>query len=412
MSTPHFSYPHTLVTNKAFDQAAPYTDALRHIVGLQAFEKAKRSITHWPGYAPTPLHTLDGLAKATGVARIFYKDEAPRFGLNSFKGLGGAYAVYRVLEEKIIAATGAKEIMPADIISGTYKDIVSTVTVTTATDGNHGRAVAWGARLFGCPCFIYIHTHVSEGRAREIEKYGATVIRIEGNYDDSVRQAQADARTHNRIVISDTSYEGYMDIPRHVMQGYAVMVDEALSQIPAHEKPTHVFLQGGVGAMAAGVIGHFWELWGAEHPRFIIVEPDKADCLLQSAKAGKPVVVHGALDTIMAGLACGEVSLLAWQILQPSCSHFMSITDDAAMDTMRLLAKGTGGDVPVVGGESAVGGLAGFLTAQDRASLREELGLTSDSRILIFGTEGDSDPELYTKIVGRSSESVRGSVGC
>lgn len=403
----NFKFPYSMVKNSAYLGKSDYVAAAKAIINIESFKRAKEVITSWPGYAPTPVNSLDGLAREVGVGKIFYKDEAPRFGLNSFKGLGGPYAVFRLLEDKIKAATGAAAISAKDVLEGKYKDIVSQVTVTTATDGNHGRAVAWGAQVFGCKCVIYIHSLVSEGRKKEIEKYGAEVIRITGNYDDSVRQAQDDANKYGRFVISDTSYEGYSEPPTNVMQGYTLMVDEVLAQLPKGTKPTHIFIQGGVGAMAAGIIAHFWELWGKESPQFVIVEPDKADCLLQSAKAGKPVTVHGKLDTIMAGLACGEVSLLAWAILQPSCSHFMSITDDAAMETMRVLARGENGDQPIVAGESAVGGLAGLLNICKNPADMAELGLNKDSCVLIFGSEGDSDPALYQQIVGRSSSEVR-----
>lgn len=392
-----------LAPNPAYQPDAPYDSAKQQILSLAAFEKAKSIISQWPGYTQTALQHLDALAKKAGVGAIWYKDESTRFTLRSFKGLGGAYAVYRLLEDEIAKRTGDATITPADILSGKYKDIVSEICVTCATDGNHGRSVAWGAQMFGAPCVIYIHELVSEGRKEAIEAYGAEVIRTDGNYDDSVRQAQEDAEKHGRFVISDTSYEGYMDVPRNVMQGYSVMVDEAIAQL-GNDKPTHVFLQGGVGGMAAAVCAHLWEYYGADKPRMIVVEPDKADCLYESCKAGKPVVVEGKLDTIMAGLACGEVSLLAWEILQPGVSDFMTVTDEAAADCMRLLADN---DTPVVAGESAVAGMAGLLEALAHPEMRAQLGLDETSRILLFGTEGDTDPELYQQLVGRSADDVR-----
>lgn len=394
-----------LYLNPAHKPGALYSARQREILSLEGFDRAQAVISRWPGYAPTPLAELAGVAESAHVGAVWYKDEAPRFGLQSFKGLGGAYAVYRVLERKIGERTGAKEVSPQDILSGKYQGIVSSVTVTCATDGNHGRSVAWGAQMFGAPCVIYIHARVSEGRRKAIEAYGAKVVRCTGNYDDSVRQAQSDASANGWIVISDTSYEGYMDIPRDVMQGYSVMVDEAVRQLSGDRKPTHVFLQGGVGGMAAAVVAHLWELWGKDAPAMIVVEPENADCLYQSAKAGKPVTVHGDLDTMMAGLACGEVSLLAWEILHPGTRAFMTIPDEAAMDAMRLLAAGSGTDAPLVAGESAVAGLAGLLALDDAA--RASLGITKDSRILLFGTEGDTDPELYQTIVGKTADEVR-----
>ncbi len=282
-------------------------------------------------------------------------------------------------------------------------EIVSAITVTCATDGNHGRSVAWGARMFGCACVIYIHETVSAARKAAIEGYGATVVRTPGTYDDSVRQAAADADRLGRFVVSDTSYEGYEDVPRDVMQGYAVMAEEALGQW-AGAPPTHLFVQAGVGGLAAAVGGHLWERLGPARPRLVVVEPEKAACLYLSARAGKPTVAEGALDTIMAGLACGEVSLLAWRILEAGADAFMTVPDSAAIRAMRLLADGT---PPVVAGESAVGGLAGLLAGAADPASRAALGLDATSRVLLFGSEGDTDPALYAELVGRTAAAVR-----
>jgi diaminopropionate ammonia-lyase len=372
------------------------------ILSLGAFAEAKREITSWPGYAPTPLRSLKNLAARVGVAEIAYKDEAGRFGLGSFKAIGGAYAVCKLLRQKVREKTGAT-IASADLTSSRYAGVTEKLTVTCATDGNHGRAVAWGAQTFGCRCVIYVHQTVSEGRCRAIEKYGAEVRRVAGTYDDAVRRAASDAATYGWFVVSDTSYEGYSDVPRDVMQGYSLMADEALAQGPP---PSHVFVQGGVGGLAAGQCAYFWERLGLARPHFIVVEPDKADCLYRSAVAGKPAVAPGTLDTIMAGLACGEVSLLAWQILQAGADGFMTIADSAAIECMRLLAEGRFGDPPIVAGESAVAGLAGVLIASADPKLRRNLKLGSESRILVFGTEGATDPDLYTRLVGRTPEQV------
>lgn len=356
------------------------------VLNREAFEAARREIASWEGYAPTPLVSLDDVAKAAGVGKVFYKDERGRFGLGSFKALGGAYAVLRQVRN---AGRPAGEIV-----------------VTCATDGNHGRSVAWGAKRFGCRCVIYIHETVSQGRADAIARYGAEVRRVPGNYDDAVRQAARDAEAQGWIVVSDTSYPGYTDIPRDVMQGYAIMADEALAQWPG-ETPTHVFIQAGVGGLAAAVCGHLWEMLGAKRPRIVVVEPDRAACLFESAAQGRPANIHGALDTIMAGLACGETSLLAWKILEEGASDFLTVTDDAAAACMRLLADGKNGDPRVVAGESAVAGLAGLLGALARPALAKALGLDASSRVLLFGSEGDTDPALYQQIVGRSAEAVR-----
>ncbi|MBR0567113.1 diaminopropionate ammonia-lyase [Azoarcus sp. L1K30] len=385
----------------------PYPDRLKPILSLAAHAEAMTEIGEWPGYAPTPLVGLPGLARAAGLGAIHYKHEAGRFGLGSFKALGGAYAVLRLLKNEILRRTG-QHASSRELIAGKFADIVSGITVTCATDGNHGRSVAWGAQTFGCQCVIYIHATVSEGRREAIARYGAEVIRTAGNYDDAVRTADADAKTHGRFIVSDTSYPGYTDVPRDVMQGYSVMVEEALQQWPEAAPPTHVFIQGGVGGLAAAVCAQMWERLGDARGRFIVVEPDKAACLYASALAGAPTAVHGDLDTLMAGLACGEVSLIAWEVLAAGTHDFLTIPDAAAVDTMRLLADTPFGDTPIAAGESAVAGLAGLLMACSRPRLAADLGLGPDSRVLLFGSEGATDPELYARLVGRSAEAVEG----
>lgn len=376
------------------------------VLNRAGYSAAATEIKTWPGYAQTPLVSLDSLAAQSGLAKIWYKDESERFGLGSFKALGGAYAVYRLLAQEVAHRTGADRVTASSLAEGRYQAIVSDLTVTCATDGNHGRSVAWGARMFGCKCVIYIHATVSDARKEAIEALGAMVVRTAGNYDDSVREAAADAAAHARFVVSDTSYEGYMDVPRDVMQGYTVMAAEAMAQLPANDKPTHIFVQGGVGGLAAAICAQVWETWGAERPKFIVVEPDQADCLYQSARNGGPTVVEGALDTIMAGLACGEISLLAWEILESGTDAFATVTDDAAADCMRLLASPSAGDPAIVAGESAVAGLTGALIARERPDIANSIGLDADSRILVFGSEGATDPAMYEKITGRTAAEV------
>ena len=387
---------------RAARTAAYAADGRADILSLASFAEAKHEITAWPGYQPTPLHHLKKLAAAAGVADIAYKDEGARFGIGSFKALGGAYAVFKLLRQAVEQQTGVA-VSSRDLASGRYADITRRLTVTCATDGNHGRSVAWGAQTFGCRCVIYVAEVVSEGRCNAIARFGAEVRRAAGTYDDAVRRAAADAVANGWLVVSDTSYEGYTDIPRDVMQGYSLMAEEALAQSAV---PTHVFVQGGIGGLAAAICSYFWERFGPDRPRFIIVEPDQADCFYRSGVAGKPTVVTGALDTIMGGLACGEVSILAWQILKAGTDAFMTIGDESAADCMRLLAEGRCGDAPVVSGESGVAGLAGFLVASADADARKRLSLNSGSRILAFGTEGATDPELYRRIVGRGAEEV------
>ena len=401
-------YPIAHCRNPRATPGAAYGRRQTKVLNRAGFAAALWEIASWPGYRPSPLVALPGLAAAAGLGAIWYKDESERFGLQSFKALGGAYAVLRLLIERVKAHSGAARVTSRDLLDGRYRDLTDQVTVTCATDGNHGRSVAWGAETFGCRCVIYVHATVSQARTAAIERFGATVVRTEGTYDDSLRRAAEDAAENGWIVVTDTSYEAAMEVPRDVMQGYTVMADEVVRQLPAGERPSHVFIQGGVGGLAAAIIGHLWQVWGAERPRAVVVEPDQAGCLYESARRGKPSTIEGALDTVMAGLACGTPSLLAWEILEPGVSDFLTVPDAAALDCMRLLAVGVSGDPPLIAGESAVAGLAGLLLAGQHAETAEALGLGQDSRVLLIGTEGDTDPELYRKIVGPPVEAAKG----
>ena len=369
-----------------------------------ACEKAREAISKWPGYQPTPLLTLSGLAKRTEVDAIYCKDEATRFGLGSFKSLGGAYAVSVILMKHVSDHLG-KSVSLADLTDGKYKELTQQVTVCCATDGNHGRSVAWGARQFGCGCVIYVHSDVSEGRKSAIEQYGATVIRIDGNYDDSIRIADEESAKHGRIVVSDTSYPGYMEIPADVMRGYTVLADEALEQIGS-TPPTHVFLQGGVGGFAAAITRRIRDRCQETQPRIVIVEPDQAACIYESIKLGEPVTVHGDLATIMAGLACGEVSLIAFKTLLDEIDDVLVIPDETAVSTMRFLAEGSAGDAPLVSGESGVTGLAGFLLAKADQTVADNLVLNKNSRVLVISTEGATDPTVYEQLVGKPAHEI------
>lgn len=373
------------------------------VLSAAALALAERELTAWDGYAPTPLHSLSALARELGVQSLHYKDEGSRFGLGSFKALGGAYAVARLLCRELGARLG-RTLDTQDLRRPEVRALCQGITVTCATDGNHGRSVAWGAQLFGCACVIYVHATVSQGRADAIAAYGAQVVRTPGNYDDAVRRADADAKALGRFVISDTSYPGYMDVPRDVMQGYQLMVHEAAQQMG--ERPTHIFVQAGVGGLAAAVCGYFWERDGGARPRFVVVEPERAACLLESARAGQLRAVEGELDTLMAGLACGEVSHLAWEILEKGADAFCAIADAAAVDCMRLLAHPRGGDRAIVAGESAVAGVAAAIAALQSPQARAQLGLGADSRILFFGSEAATDPALYAQLVGESAAAV------
>lgn len=368
-------------------------------------DRAWDVITQWHHYEPTPLTELFGLAQAVGLKQIWYKDEGGRFGLGSFKALGGAYAVYRLLCSHIEAQTGIQNVSPADLQSGKFRELTKNITVTSATDGNHGRSVAWGAKLFGCKSVIYIHAEVSEAREKALKDLDSKVIRVDGNYDESVRQCATDAAENGWSIVSDTAWEGYEDIPKDVMEGYTVMGKETLNQL-AGKKPTHIFVQGGVGGLAAAVYDVFKTHWGDGMPRFVVVEPELADCLYESAREGKAVTVDVQEETVMAGLSCGEVSTVAWEVLREGSDDFITIPDSAIAPVMRLLAEAPFGDKPIVAGESAVAGLAGVIGTKNAADLAQALNLNEESSILVFGTEGATDPKIYREMTGISPESV------
>ncbi|MBL8571677.1 MAG: diaminopropionate ammonia-lyase [Phreatobacter sp.] len=370
----------TFLLNPALDRTLAYGPEQRAILSLDGGAAAYRAISRWDGYQPTPLIALEAMARAAGVGVVLYKHEGRRFSLKSFKALGGAYAVQRLVEQRG-SADG--------------------LTVTCATDGNHGRAVAWGAKRLGVKAIIYVHETVSEGRAEAIAAFGAEVRRVPGNYDDAVRASAEAAAANGWTIVSDTSWPGYDLIPRDVMQGYAVLALEAESQ---GATPTHVFVQGGVGGLAAGMLSYYWEQQGAQRPVVVVVEPVQADCLFQSALAGRWTTVGGDLDTIMAGLACGEPSELAWKLLSPGADAFVTIPDERAADAMRDLAP-----LGIAAGESGVAGLAGFRAIAGDARVRAALRLGPDSRILCIGTEGATDPEIYREIVGRDAAEVERS---
>ena len=373
---------------------------MREIVSLERAGLALERISNWPGYQVSPLHNLDGLAARCNVGRIHYKDESARFGLKSFKALGGSYAVAQQLLKEIARVSGEQPTMD-DLFQKKHIDIVRKLTVATATDGNHGRSVAWGAQMFGCACVIYIHADVSAARENTMSNLGADVRRIDGNYDDSVREVAAAAAENDWIVVSDNSYDGYIEIPKDVAAGYTVMLSETAEQLGGHI-PTHIFIQGGCGGLAATVCGYFWERWGEQRPRLIVVEPEQANCLQQSVLTGKMTVVDGKLETLMAGLACGEVSLLAWEILATGADDFLTLPEEMVPISMRALARSEDGDTSIEAGESAVAGVGALIALSGDVAAREALGVTVESSILLFGTEGATDPELYEKLIAVS----------
>ena len=356
------------------------------------FRRAKAEITSWPDYAPTPLHALPGLATRAGVASLHIKDESGRFGLGSFKALGGAYAVAGVLSAALARQGAALHAGPAALMSGELRAYTSGITVTCATDGNHGRSVAWGAQRFGAACVVFVHEGVSQARRDAIAAYGAETRVVPGSYDDSVRACSAEAEAQGWHVVSDTSWPGSTDTPREVMQGYRLMPDEAADQWTG-PPPTHAFIQAGVGGVAAAVSIQLRARFEPD-PAVITVEPDRAACLYASAEAGRIVALPGPLDTLMAGLACGEPSFIAWQELDRAAAAFVQIPDEAAVDAMRLLA-GEG----IVSGESGAAGLGALLLAAADPAARAALALDHRSRVLLFSCEGATDPALYARLV-------------
>lgn len=374
-------------------------DAAVRVITPQDFAAARTEISQWPGYSPTPLVSLASLATRIGVGAVLYKDEGPRFGLGSFKALGGSYAALRVLQREISARLG-HAVTLADIRKGQYREEAAKITLVSATDGNHGRSLAWGCQRFGAPCRIYIHAEVSAGRAAAMHDLGAEVIRIDGDYDASVLLAKQDAAKNGWFVVSDTSWEGYSEPPRDVMAGYGVMVQEICDALK--QPPTHVFLQGGVGGLAAGVAAGLRQHWGAQSPRVVIVEPALAACLIASGRAGQSTNFAIKEETLMAGLSCGEPSPMAWQILSEEAADFLTIPDSLVAPSVRLLARPLPGDPSIEAGESAVAGLAALIAACADPALAQQLGLASDSRVLLIGSEGVTDPEIFDRIMAGS----------
>ena len=370
--------------------------AAYEVLPQQGFETAISEITQWQGYAATPLHDLKGLSRSLAVAEIYYKDEGPRFGLGSFKALGGSYAALLVLQREIGKNLG-QEISLSDIRSGKYKKKAAEITLVSATDGNHGRSLAWGCQRFGAPCKIYIHAEVSEGRAEAMRDLGAEVIRIDGDYDDSVDLARSEAEENNWFVVSDTSWPGYFEPPRDVMHGYGVMMHEISESLT--QAPTHVFIQGGCGGFAGSVCASIRQIWADQAPRIVIVEPHIANCLFESSKANKALFVKINEESIMAGLSCGEASGLAWDIIAEEASDFVTIPEAVVAPAVRLLAKAESGDTVIEAGESAVAGLAALICAAKQSDVREQLGLNESSRVLLFGSEGVTDRAIFDEIM-------------
>ncbi len=351
------------------------------------------------GYAPTPLVRLNALAERLGLAALWIKDESTRFALDAFKVLGASYAVARLLGERLAIAP---ERLDFDRLRSALRG-KRALTLVTASDGNHGRALAWATRALDQRAVVYLPNGAAARRVQAIAALGAGVEVHPGNYDDAVRHAARMAEEHGWILVQDTAWIGYEQVPRWIMQGYLTMFAEAFAQLEG-VIPTHVFIQAGVGSLAGSLQGYLRERFREDAPRLYVVEPQAAACYYESARAagGKPRTVAGALDTIMAGLAAGEPSTLGWPILRDHAAGFVACADAVAEEGVRLLARPFGADPRVVSGESGAvtTGMLAMLSAEQWARpIADEIGLGPESKILLFSTEGATDPESYKRIV-------------
>jgi len=374
------------------------------ILSKAEVSKAKDFHKSFPQYSQTPMAKLNNLAMMLGVGGIWVKDESFRFGLNAFKVLGGSYAMGSYIAKKL-----GEDIATLDfktLTSDNVKKKLGDITFFTATDGNHGRGVAWAANHLNQKSVVYMPVGSSRARLENILKEGSDAAITDLNYDDAVRLAANNAaKTPNSVVIQDTAWEGYTDIPTWIMQGYGTMASEAMDQLQGMgiEKPTHIFVQAGVGSFAGAIQGYFASIFKDNPPKVIIVESDLADCLYRSAKAGDgdPRVVSGDMQTIMAGLACGEPNIISWEILKNYSDTFISSPDPIAALGMRILANPLKGDDKVVSGESGAvttGVLYEIMMNSSYFELKNHLGLNEDSKVLLFSTEGNTDPHIYREI--------------
>ena len=392
----------------------PGSGASLDILNAAEARRARRFHAGFAQYAPTPLVPLPYLASTLGLGNILAKDESKRFGLNAFKVLGASYAMGRYLAERL--GKSIDDLTPADLCSPAVSERLGPITFVSATDGNHGRAVAWTAQQLGKKAVIYMPKGSDPARLENIRSHGAEASITDLNYDDAVRLAWKMACENGWIMVQDTAWDGYEDIPAWIIQGYAALAVEALAQWRAEElePPTHLFLQAGVGSFASGVLGYMASELGDALPKTIIVEPHAADCIYRSALAGdgQPHNVTGDLSTLMAGLACGEPCTVGWPILRDYASAYVSCPDYVAANGMRLYAAARGGDAPIVSGESGappLGALDHIMRNPALAPLRESLGLGPDSRVMLISTEGDTSPRVWRDVCwyGRHGDELR-----
>ena len=338
-------------------------------------DDAYLSISNWKGYSQTPLVELNKLSKELNLNKIFYKDESKRFDLKSFKALGGAYAVEKV--------------------SKGNKDIV----VATATAGNHGRSVAWGAKRLGLKCKIFISEYVSEARGEAMAKLGADVIKVKGNYEKSLLECIKQSTDNNWQIVQDVAWKDYMTVPKYTMAGYSVMMKEIIDQINS-EKISHIILQAGVGGMAGAMVAGIARYLD-NIPVTIVVEPDSAACVLESIKTGKIEKIDIKRESLMGGMSCGEVSLVPWEILKNSVKYCISLPDDDIAKTMRLLGNSTFSEHRIIAGENSAPGVIGLIASYEDQIIKQKLQLDENSNVLIIGCEGDTDKEMYEKLINQ-----------
>ena len=375
------------------------------VMDLSNAAKARFFHSSFPQYSITPLASLNGMAKYLGLGGVYVKDESYRFGLNAFKVLGGSFAMARYIAGEM--GRDVSEMTYDYLTSEAFRKEFGQATFFTATDGNHGRGVAWSANKLGQKAVVHMPKGSAKSRFDNIAKEGAQVTIEDVNYDDCVRMAAAEAaQTEHGVIVQDTAWDGYEEIPAWIMQGYGTMANEAADQLRqiGVNRPTHVFVQAGVGSLAGAVVGYFANLYPNDPPKFVVMEACAADCLYQGAVAGdgKPRFVTGDLQTIMAGLACGEPNTISWDILRNHADAFVSCPDWVSAKGMRMLSTPVKGDPRVVSGESgAVGmGVLDAIMCDDAyKELREKLELDRFSQVLMFSTEGNTDPQKYRRVI-------------
>jgi diaminopropionate ammonia-lyase len=383
-----------------------HPESLSQPFSLSVAQTVRSFHASFPRYRATPLVSLAKLAQSLGVAEIWIKDESYRFGLNAFKVLGATYAIACMIARKL--GISENNLSFDAIYSGSGRETLAGITLVTATDGNHGRAVAWAAQTLGINAVVYMPRGSVRARVEAVNQHGAKVVVVRGNYDDAVRVAAEQAELNDWMLVQDSAWEGYEEIPIRITQGYLTILHEAFEQLRG-ETPSHVFVQCGVGSLAASVQAYLVESFGSSRPICVVVEPKEAGCFYESMSIndGNPHKVSGDLKTIMAGLACGEPGLLGWKILRAYTDGFAICSDSVAIKGMRTLARPLPGDDPITSGESGAvttGLVATLLGEAKYREIVEALSLTRESRILLLSTEGDTDPEMYQKIVHSSGE--------